>query len=143
MASNLPQVVCALSLTAINFAGWRWPIYELLWVSGFGFIVLFTFLPETLESTILLRRAERLRKLTGNSLLKSQSEIDKPAGETMFKLALENFVHAFQLSMVPAILFANVYIALVYSIFYLVRSSPSSTLPQNPLTPSHVNSGSK
>ncbi|KAK0477170.1 hypothetical protein EDD18DRAFT_1114823 [Armillaria luteobubalina] len=32
--------------------GWRWPQYELLWISGFALIVLLLLLPETYEPTI-------------------------------------------------------------------------------------------
>ncbi|ORY73242.1 putative caffeine resistance protein [Leucosporidium creatinivorum] len=99
--------------------GWRWPIYELLWISGASLLLLAFFLPETLGSTILLRRAERLRKLTGNEMLKTQTELDATADETILDVAWLNFVRAFQLSAEPAILFANVYIGLLYAIFYL------------------------
>jgi len=40
-------------------------------------MLMFYFLPETSSETILLRRARRLRKSTGNTNLKSQSEIDQ------------------------------------------------------------------
>lgn len=99
--------------------GWRWPFYELLWISAFALLVLSFLLPETLDSTILVRRAERLRKLTGNPLLRTQTEIDAKEGETALGLATENFVLAFKLSLEPALLFSHVYIALVYAIFYL------------------------
>lgn len=96
--------------------GWRWPIYELLWISGASLLTLALFLPETLGSTILLRRAERLRKLTGNEMLKTQTELDATADETILDAAWLNFKRAFQLSVEPAVLFANVYIGLLYAI---------------------------
>ncbi|KAL8291587.1 hypothetical protein RQP46_002565 [Phenoliferia psychrophenolica] len=99
--------------------GWRWPFYELLFISLFAFLVLAVTLPETLDQTILVRRAERLRKLTGNPLLRTQSELDQGEGATAIGLASENFVLAFKLSLEPALLFSHVYIALVYAIFYL------------------------
>lgn len=99
--------------------GWRWPNYELLWISGFSLLLLGLCLPETLGSTILVRRAARLRKLTGNPLLKTQYELDRREDETAFQLAKYNFIRAIQLCAEPAVLFANSYIALVYAIFYL------------------------
>lgn len=96
--------------------GWQWPIYELLWISAFAFIVLAFFLPETSGETILIRRAERLRQLTGNPLIKTQHEVDRKESETVLSLATENFMRAMRLSIEPAPLFAHVYIALVYAI---------------------------
>ncbi|KAF9524757.1 major facilitator superfamily domain-containing protein [Crepidotus variabilis] len=98
--------------------GWKWPIYELLWISGFSLIFLSLLLPETMESTILLRRAQRLRKLTGNPNLRSQSEIDQ-ANMSRREVAYESLVRPFILAMEPAVLFANLYLGLVYSVFYL------------------------
>lgn len=99
--------------------GWAWPTLELLWISGFAFIVLSISLPETLGATVLQRRAERLRKLTGNMLLKTQDELDHKQGSTVMSEVSHNFIRAFQLCAEPAIAFANLYIALVYAIFYL------------------------
>lgn len=110
--------------------GWRWPIYELLWISGASLLLLAFFLPETLGSTILLRRAERLRKLTGNEMLKTQTELDATADETILDVAWLNFVRAFQLSAEPAILFANVYIGLLYAIVSLPPSSSPRPSPE-------------
>jgi DHA1 family multidrug resistance protein-like MFS transporter len=105
-----------------NFAaaaeGWRWPILELEWISALATIVLFTFLPETLESTILHKRAQRLRKLTGNQNIRTQGEIDTESIPTTTYL-LKSFARPLELAFKPAVLFANVYIGLVYAIFYL------------------------
>ncbi|KZP04827.1 MFS general substrate transporter [Athelia psychrophila] len=98
--------------------GWKWPIYELMWISGFAFIFLSILLPETLEANILLKRARRLRKLTGNSELRSQSEIDQ-AAISKKDFVYESLVQPFILAAEPALLFANVFIGLVYSVFYL------------------------
>lgn len=98
--------------------GWRWPIYELLWISAFALIVLSLLLPETLGSTILLRRAERLRRLTGNPLIKTQTELDAKPNETASSLLKENIVMAFKLCAEPAVLVANSYIGLVCTSFF-------------------------
>jgi len=99
--------------------GWRWPIYELLWVSGTALLVLFFLLPETNEKTILHRRAARLRKLTGNPRFMSHYEMERHEGETIFRAVRNNFVIGLKVAADPAIGFANFYIGLVYSIFYL------------------------
>ena len=89
-----------------------------MWISGFTFIFLTLLLPETLEDNILLKRARRLRKLTGNSELRSQSEIDQASlsrGEVIY----ENLVRPFILAAEPAVFFANLYLGLVCTSFRL------------------------
>ncbi|KAG7444653.1 MFS general substrate transporter [Guyanagaster necrorhizus] len=98
--------------------GWRWPQYELIWIAGFALIFLTLLLPETYEPTILLKRAQRLRKLTGNQKLSSQSEKDKE-GETLGAVMQEALIRPFILAKEPALMFANVYLGFVYAIFYL------------------------
>ncbi|KAF9014571.1 MFS general substrate transporter [Hymenopellis radicata] len=98
--------------------GWRWPQYELIWISTFGFIFLSLLLPETYEPTILLKRARRLRKLTGNQQLRSQSEKDAE-GESLRQILKEALVRPIVLALEPVLLFANVYLGFVYAIFYL------------------------
>ncbi|KAM0746368.1 putative caffeine resistance protein [Meredithblackwellia eburnea MCA 4105] len=99
--------------------GFRWPFYELLWISGFALLV-FTFLmPETLGDTILVRRAQRLRKLTGNMQLKTASELEAKEGATFAHDLARVIKMAFRLSVEPAILFSNLYIGIVYAVFYL------------------------
>ncbi|KAK0231563.1 major facilitator superfamily domain-containing protein [Armillaria fumosa] len=98
--------------------GWRWPQYELLWIAGFALIFLLLLLPETYEPTILLKRAHRLRKLTGNEELRSQGEKDKE-GESLGAVMQEALIRPFILAKEPVLMFANVYLGFVYAIFYL------------------------
>ncbi|GAA5852758.1 hypothetical protein JCM8547_002618 [Rhodosporidiobolus lusitaniae] len=98
--------------------GWRWTFLIQLWIAGPAFIVLFFLLPETYEPTILLRRAQRLRKLTGNPLLRAPCEVDDEQ-QSLPAILWENVSRAFQISIDPAILVANTYIAYVYCVFYL------------------------
>ncbi|GAA6063232.1 hypothetical protein JCM10212_005839 [Sporobolomyces blumeae] len=104
---------------AAQYENWKWPFLELLWISGAAFVVLFFVLPETYEDTVLLRRAQRLRKLTGNELIKAPCEVGRSADETVGSVVMENMYRAIRLSLEPSILVANSYIALVYAIFYL------------------------
>jgi DHA1 family multidrug resistance protein-like MFS transporter len=92
---------------------WRWPIWELAWISGFTSLFLSIFLPETLADTILLKRARRLRKLTGNDNLRSLSEI-KQSEMAAGAVAREYLVRPFQLMMEPAVLFINLYVGREY-----------------------------
>ncbi|KAF8309010.1 MFS general substrate transporter [Clavulina sp. PMI_390] len=103
---------------AASAESWRWPLWELAWISGFSAIFLSFFFPETLPDTILLKRAQRLRKLTGNEKLRSLSEI-KQAEMTPRAVAVEYLVRPFQLMMEPVVLFLNLYLGLAYAVFYL------------------------
>jgi MFS transporter, DHA1 family, multidrug resistance protein len=79
---------------------------------------MFFFLPETSSSNILLRRAKRLRKLTGDERLRSQSEIDQ-ANTSTNAVIFEALVRPWQLIfMDPAIGFTAGYVALCYGIYY-------------------------
>lgn len=55
--------------------GWRWSLWPLLFSSGAALVLAVIGLPETSSNTILLRRAKRLREMTGNDRLRSQGEI--------------------------------------------------------------------
>lgn len=57
--------------------GLGWSLWEILWLVSSVFVSMFFILPETSSTNILLRRAARLRKLTGNPNLKSQVETDQ------------------------------------------------------------------
>lgn len=79
---------------------------------------MFFFLPETSASNILLRRAQRLRKLTGNHMLKSQSEIDQGSA-TFAEIARDALIKPIEICVKdPAVLFTNVYTSFIYSIYY-------------------------
>uniref|UniRef100_A0A8H8CE03 Major facilitator superfamily (MFS) profile domain-containing protein n=1 Tax=Psilocybe cubensis TaxID=181762 RepID=A0A8H8CE03_PSICU len=97
---------------------WTWPLWELFYIGVFAFIVLLFWLPETNAETILLKRAQRLRKLTGNPNLFSKSEI-KQSKLKPSEVLFESLLRPFQLMIEPAVLYANVYLGLTYAIFYL------------------------
>ena len=56
-------------------ASWTWPIWVLMWLSGFCLVFLFFFFPETSANNILVRRTRRLRKITGDDKLKCEPEL--------------------------------------------------------------------
>ncbi|KAF2029004.1 benomyl/methotrexate resistance protein [Setomelanomma holmii] len=111
----LGPIISGFSVAAEN---WRWSLWEMLWMNGPIFLSLFFFLPETSSANILLRRAQRLRKLTGDERLRSQSEIDQK-NLTPRAIAIEALWRPFQLMLLdPSIAFTAVYTAIVYGIFY-------------------------
>lgn len=97
--------------------GWKWPIYELLWLTGFTLILLIFWFPETNAETILLQRAKRIRQRTAMQHLTSESE-DKQAHLSPSSIIFESLLRPFQLMTEPVILYLNLYIALGYAIFY-------------------------
>ncbi|KAJ7114080.1 major facilitator superfamily domain-containing protein [Mycena epipterygia] len=103
---------------AAQAESWRWPMLELLWISAFTLVFLCLLLPETHGPTILLRRAKRLRALTGNAELKTATERAEES-ESVGEIVYEALVLPFILATEPVLMFANVYLGFVYAIFYL------------------------
>lgn len=99
--------------------GWRWTIWELLWLSGLGLAILICGLPETSSPCILYYKAKRLRKVTGNQELQSESEItqkEMTVGQIVKTSLLMPFVLCFT---EPIVFLLNLYIALIYGILYI------------------------
>lgn len=90
----------------------------MLMVCGPVLILMLVVLPETSSATILLRRARRLRTVTGNASVKSQSEIDQ-ASFSVSEITFNALVIPWQINLLdPAVLFTTFFTALVYGIFY-------------------------
>ncbi|KAG5660904.1 hypothetical protein KAF25_002547 [Fusarium avenaceum] len=104
---------------AAEAKGWRWTIWELMWLSGFSLILFIFFLPETSAANILYRRSRRLRKLTGNEKLVCEAEL-ATQDMSMKDMALMTLVRPFQLSLgEPIVFLLNLYIALIYGLLYI------------------------
>jgi DHA1 family multidrug resistance protein-like MFS transporter len=113
-----PALGPLLSGFSVPVMGWRWSLLEILWASVPIFLVMFLFLPETSTPTLLLHRARRLRRLTGSERFMSQSEIDQRNLDKRAVL-LDALVKPLEITMKdPAILFVQVYTAIIYAIFY-------------------------
>ena len=116
VCSHFPCSLFKCTLT--NTHRWRWSLWEILWLSGPVFVLWFFFLPETSADTILLYRARRLRKMTNNSNLQSNSEI-KRRHLTARQIFVDAIIKPFEIMFKdPAVLFTNVYTALIYGIYY-------------------------
>jgi DHA1 family multidrug resistance protein-like MFS transporter len=113
-----PALGPLLSGFAVTAKGWRWSLWEILWIAGPVFILMFLFLPETSTPNILLRRAKRLRALTDDTRLMSQSEIDQ-RGLKPSAVAIDALIKPLEITIKdPAVAFVNMYTALVYGIYY-------------------------
>lgn len=99
-------------------------MYELLMLSGFTFILLFFGLPETNPETILLYRARRQRKATGNMKLRSQSEI-KQGDIHILQIMATYLTTPFRVTVQdPSVFFINLYTALIYGIYVRYLQQP-------------------
>jgi len=100
-------------------APWTWPIWLLMFISGFCLIFLFFFFPETSANNILVRRTRRLRKLTGNDKLMCEPELMSQE-MTGKDIALMVLVRPFTLNFTePMVFMLNLYIALIYGLLYI------------------------
>jgi MFS transporter, DHA1 family, multidrug resistance protein len=110
-APALGPVLSGFSVTAES---WRWTLWEILWGAAPVLLLMFISLPETSASNILLKRAQRLRQLTGNPNYKSQGELDQ-GSMTVSRIALDALWRPMEIAIKdPAVMFTNLYTALIY-----------------------------
>lgn len=97
--------------------------------------MMFICLPETSSPTILLRRAKRLRELTGDARFMSQSEIDQRHMKVS-DIALDALIKPIEITIKdPAVLFVQIYTAIIYGIYYSCMFSPLPSPPWWPWAP--------
>ncbi|KAM3499453.1 hypothetical protein MY10362_007284 [Beauveria mimosiformis] len=117
--------VCGPILGPVCLSRWikRWKTWTAtLWllsgITAFTTVSTFFFLPETLASNILLRRAKRLRAQTGNPAYQSETEIQP--GENLAARIVKDIGNDLKLACLdPVILFVNLHTMLVYGVLYL------------------------
>lgn len=113
-----PALGPLLSGFAVPAESWRWSLFESLWASAPVFVLMFLFLPETSTPNILLRRARRLRKLTGDMRFMSQSEINQ-RNLKLSEVFWDALIKPLEITIKdPAVLFVQVYTAIIYAIYY-------------------------
>ncbi|KAL8931362.1 MAG: hypothetical protein Q9211_007017, partial [Gyalolechia sp. 1 TL-2023] len=98
--------------------GWRWSLWEIVWISAPILILMLLCMPETSTPNILLRRAARLRKLTNNDRLMAQSEINQRSLQPS-AILIDALIKPLEITIKdPAIAFVNVYASIIYGIYY-------------------------
>lgn len=103
---------------AVEKKDWRWSTWELLWLSGPILILMLFFLPETSPDSILLRRTQRLRKRTGRTDLKSESEMRQRNMDPR-EITFQALIKPWQINALdPAVLFSTFYTGLTYGVYY-------------------------
>ncbi|KAJ5722703.1 hypothetical protein N7488_000738 [Penicillium malachiteum] len=100
----------------VAVVSWRWCFWIGLICSGASF-PLVIFMPETYAPVILKKRAQKLRKETGNSSIVSPLEVDSRDVRQMFLITISRpfrmIIHESIVSL------TSLYLALAYAIFYL------------------------
>ncbi|KAF9447352.1 MFS polyamine transporter [Macrolepiota fuliginosa MF-IS2] len=98
-------------------AGWRWIYWVLFIFCGLCFAVT-CLLPETLAPILLRKKAEELRKKTGNDKYRTLEELERLPFTQMLKIAL--FRPLKMLFTEPIVLFMSFYLSFVYGLLYLL-----------------------
>ena len=103
---------------AAQAKGWRWTIWELIWVNSAMLVFVFCFLPETSASNILYRRAKRLRREAGVGSIRAASELESlelSKKDLAYKTLVRPFMLCFQ---EPICLLLNTYTALITGLLF-------------------------
>ncbi|RAH77942.1 multdrug transfer [Aspergillus japonicus CBS 114.51] len=114
-----PALGPIISGFAVDARGdWRLPLWEILWMALLTFVVMFVAFPETSASTILLRRAQRVRKVFKDQRYVSQSEIDE-ASLSPRHIVAHALIRPLQITILdPAVFFTNLYSSYSYGVYY-------------------------
>lgn len=100
-------------------ANYHWSFWFICITSGASLALLCWLLPESYSKTILYRKAERLRALTGNENIVSEGHIEN-SKLSPHQMLIETLWRPFEVIIFePVVLLINVYIGLVYSVMYL------------------------
>lgn len=101
-----------------QLVSWRWTFWFLCILSGAVLAVLAVLLPETNGGTLLHRRAARLRKLTGNELIRSPFEVARELNPRSFReVAIDTLWRPIVIAFCePMVFFLNLYCAFIYII---------------------------
>ena len=103
---------------ATQTGGWRWTIWELVWINVLMLLFVSCFLPETSASNILYRRAKRMRQSFQNPSLRSEAELrplSVTGGGAFYETIARPWVLCFQ---EPICLLLNAYTALICMLFF-------------------------
>ncbi|KDR73178.1 hypothetical protein GALMADRAFT_228304 [Galerina marginata CBS 339.88] len=99
------------------FAGWRWIYWVLFIFTGVCFC-LTLFIPESLAPVLLRRKAQALRKSTGDDSYRTLEELETEPFREKIKVALTRpFLMLLQ---EPIIIFMSFYLSFVYGLLYLL-----------------------
>jgi multidrug resistance protein len=97
--------------------GWRWLYWIQLIVSGASWILITLTLPETYAPAILLKRAKKLRKDTGDSKYVTEHEVNpRPLKDTLYLILFRPMQ---LLVLEPIVFLVSVYMSVLYGLLYM------------------------
>ncbi|KZT53948.1 MFS multidrug transporter [Calocera cornea HHB12733] len=97
--------------------GWRWLYWIQLILAAVAWLLLTFTVPETYAAALLLKRAKKLRKETGDDSHVTEQEIDpRPTGERLRLFLLRPFQLLF---LEPIVLFLSLYMSVLYGLLYM------------------------
>lgn len=115
-APSLGPLIGAAMIDAENY---HWSFWFICFAAGFSLVLLSWFLPESYSKTILYRKAERLRALTGNDKIVSEGHLENMKLNAR-ELLVETLVRPFEIvAFEPVVLMINLYLGMIYSVMYL------------------------
>ena len=100
--------------------GWRWVFWLLVIIGGFVSVMMFFFVRETYAPILLQRKVNKLRKETGNNLLRSKLDAGLSPGD-YFKRGIVRPLK--MLARSPIVMIFALYMAVVYGYLYLLFTS--------------------
>ncbi|KAJ5428759.1 Major facilitator superfamily domain general substrate transporter [Penicillium cf. griseofulvum] len=113
-----PALGPLLSGFSVSVKGWRWSMWEIVWLAGIVFVLLVLFLPETSAPTLLFYKAKRLRQETGSDRFVTMDSM-RSKGVSRSQLVKFALIKPFEITLKdPAIAFTNLYTSLTYGIYY-------------------------
>lgn len=114
-----PSLGPLIGAALVEAGGWRWPFWFMTIASGFTFLFLAFFFPESSSKALLYKKALRLRKLTGNENITSEGHIEN-SKMTAHQIAVDTLWRPIEIMIFePVVLLIGIYIGLVYAIMYL------------------------
>lgn len=109
--------------------GWRWIFWLVAIITGVFTIATFAFLQESYAPTLLERKAENLRKLSGNAT-NIRSKYDR--GQTASQLFIAAIVRPSKmLARSPIVFILAIYVGLVYGYMYLLYTTFTPVFTSN------------
>ena len=112
--------------------GYKGPMWELVFLGVFGLALIVCLLPETLPAAILHQRAQRLRRASRHRTFVTYNELEEaktPLLSTIRGLFVKALVLNFQ---EPIVFVLNLYVALVFAIFFGMLESYPYVFKQEP-----------
>jgi len=116
--------------------GWRWVFWLLVIIAGALALVMLVFVRETFAPVILERKVKRLRKETGNDLLRSKLDVGLSPAD-YFKRGIVRPLKMLVYS--PICIIFALYVAVIYGYLYLMFTSITEVFMKGyGFTPSNV-----